>query len=114
MAEKQSKPSNAPKSKKSSTASKKNVKKPDEKKRAEIKKYIQQKKRRKIAVLYVVSLFLILFYFVQGEKVWLVIHQYYWGVFGFLGIFVPILNIYSARQLRKKKLVYRLVFQIIL
>jgi len=114
LAEKQSKPSNAPKAKKSSTASKKNVKKPDEKKRAEIKKYIQQKKRRKIAVLYVVSLFLILFYFVQGEKVWLVIHQYYWGLFGFLGIFVPILNIYSARQLRKKKLVYRLVFQIIL
>ena len=114
MAEKQSKPSNAPKSKKSNATPKKNVKKPDEKKRAEIKKYIQQKKRRKIIILYVVSLFLILFYFVQGEKIWLVIHQYYWGMFGFLGIFVPILNIYSARQLRKKKLVYRLVFQIIL
>ena len=114
MAEKQNKPSNAQKPPKSNPASKKHAKKPDDKKRAEIKKYIQQKKRRKMITLYVISLFLVLFYFIPGEKIWLVIHEYYWGLFGFLGIFVPILNIYSARQMRKKKLIYRLVFQIIL
>ena len=88
--------------------------KPDAKKQAEIKKYIQRKKRKRMIALYIISLFCILFYLVPGEKAWLLLHEYYWGLFGFLGIFVPILNIYSARQMRKKKIVYRLVFQIIL
>ena len=64
--------------------------------------------------LYVISLFLVLFYLIPGEKVWLILHEYYWGLFGFLGIFVPILNIYSIRQMRKKKFAYRLGFQIAL
>ncbi len=110
MAEKQN-------AKPSSAAKKKPVHKktkPDPKKQAEIKKYIQQRKRKRMITLYVISLFLVLFYLIPGEKVWLILHEYYWGLFGFLGIFVPILNIYSIRQMRKKKFAYRLGFQIAL
>ena len=115
MAEKQNtKPASATKKKQTSKPAANKKSNPDMRKKAEIKKYIQQKKRKRRIALYVISVFLLLFYFVPGEKAWLVLHQYYWGLFGFLGIFVPILNIYSARQIRKKKLVYRLVFQLIL
>ena len=119
MAEKQkAKSSGNQKTKKNPPANpqavKKSKPKPDAKKQAEIKKYIQQKKRKRMIALYTISLFLGLFYFIPGEKVWLILHEYYWGLFGFLGIFVPILNIYSARQIRKKKLIYRLAVQIAL
>ena len=117
LAEQQkNKSSGTQKTKKASPAKNPTVKKtkPDGKKQAEVKKYIQMKKRKRMVTLYIISLFCILFYLVPGEKVWLLMHEYYWGLFGFLGIFVPILNIYSARQMRKKRLLYRLVFQIIL
>ena len=117
LAEQQkNKSSGTQKTKKASPAKNPAVKKtkPDGKKQAEVKKYIQMKKRKRMVTLYIISLFCILFYLVPGEKVWLLLHEYYWGLFGFLGIFVPILNIYSARQMRKKRLLYRLVFQIIL
>ena len=115
MADKQNeKPSSAAKKPQPSKKSAHKKPKPDPKKQAEIRKYIRQRKRNKMIALYVISLFLLLFYLIPGEKVWLILHEYYWGLFGFLGIFVPVLNIYSARQMRKKKLVYRLVSQIVL
>ena len=115
LADKQNaKPASAAKKPQSSKKSVHKKSKPDPKKQAEIRKYIRQRKRKRIIALYVVSLFLLLFYLIPGEKVWLILHEYYWGLFGFLGIFVPILNIYSARQMRKKKMVYRLAFQNIL
>ena len=119
LAEKQKpKSSDNQKAKKAPPAKNQNSKKPkpkpDAQKQAEIKKYIERKRRNRMIAIYVISLFCILLYFIPGEKAWLIMHEYYWGMFGFLGIFVPVLNVYAARQMRNKRSPYSTAFRIIL
>ena len=46
-------------------------------------------------------------YIIPGDKVWLSLHQCYWGLFGFTGIFLPVINIYCAVQMLREKPTYR-------
>ena len=89
-------------------------KEPDPRKKDEVQKYIINKKKNKIIFLLLFSLIFLLFYIVQGEKFWLVLHENYWGLFGFLGFMIPVLNIYSVNYMLKKNSSYRLIFRLIL
>ncbi len=84
------------------------------KKQEELKKYIRRQKLKKAFVLLVVSVILSLIFLITGEKLWLVLHQCYWGLFSYFGVFVPILNLYYAWQLVRKKNLYHFVPRIIL
>ena len=86
----------------------------DTRRKSEVQKYIIDKKRKKIIILLFLSLIFSLFYIVRGEKFWLVLHENYWGLFGFLGFMIPVLNVYAVNYMLKKKSSYRLIFRLIL
>lgn len=83
----------------------------DAKKKAEVQKYIYRKKRKKAIILIIMAIICSLFFIVSGEKFWLTIHQFYGGLFGFVGFMVPVFNLYSAYQIIKKKNMYHFIFK---
>ena len=88
--------------------------KADPEKKGEVQKYIINKKEKKDNIPTIFSLIFSLFYIVRGEKFWLVLHENYWGLFGFLGFMIPVLNVYAVNYMLKKKSSYRLIFRLIL
>ena len=110
-------PSNNKNTKQNTSASGKKPspkKNPDPRRKSEVQKYIISRKRKKIVILLLVSLIFLLFYIVRGEKFWLVLHENYWGLFGFLGFMIPVLNIYSVHYMLNRNSSYRLIFRLIL
>lgn len=69
--------------------------------------YIKRRRFIKGIMLIGASVIFTLLFFLPGEKVWLALHQGYWGLFGYLGFTVPLINIYCAVQLMQEKSTYR-------
>ncbi len=98
-------PSGKKPSQKSDNSPKKPAKKPavDPQKRAELQKYIRRKRLQKALILLGIGFFCVLFFMINGEKFWEVLHQCYWGLFGFMGFCIPIFCVYYAYQLATTK-----------
>lgn len=46
-------------------------------------------------------------FFMEGEKVWKALYESFWGLFGYLGFFVPLIIFYCACQMFRTKSTYR-------
>ena len=75
--------------------------------RSEAELYIKKSRTTKGIVQLCTAALCTLLYFIAGDKIWLSLHQCYWGLFGFTGIVVPLINIYCAVQMFKEKSTYR-------
>lgn len=75
--------------------------------RSEAELYIKKSRTTKGIVQLCTAALCILLYFIEGDKIWLSLHQCYWGLFGFTGIILPLINIYCAVQMFKEKSTYR-------
>ena len=100
------KSSSRPKTSKTSSAKSK------QRKEAELN--LKRNKFIKSIVLFAVTALLTAFYIMPGEKLWLALHQCYWGFFGFMGFAVPLITLYCAVQLAKTKPSYRFSLRAIL
>ncbi len=58
-------------------------------------------------VLLCFTFFFLLLFFMQGESAWRSLHECYRGVFGFLGIIVPMILVYCAAQMFRIRSTYR-------
>lgn len=92
----------------SSSGNRPRAKKPSSGKRqSEAQLAMKRNRFVKGVVLLCLSVLSILLYFVEGEKVWLALHQCYHGLFGLFGFMVPVIQVYCAFQLMKEKSTYR-------
>lgn len=90
---------------KSSSTSKTSSAKSRQRKEAELN--LKRNKFIKSIILFAVTVLLTAFYIMPGEKLWLALHQCYWGFFGFMGFAVPLITLYCAVQYAKTKPSYR-------
>ena len=69
-----------------------------------------ERKRRRInsIIMFGIALLLFFLFIIRGDKFWLIMHSFVWGLFGFCGILVPILLTYIAYQKAKTNLPYRI------
>ena len=89
----------------SSSTSKKSSAKSRQRKEAELN--LQRNKFIKAIIFFAVTVLLAALYIMPGEKLWLALHQCYWGFFGFTGFAVPLITLYCAVQYAKTKPSYR-------
>ncbi len=98
--------------KNSKGASSQNTKRPSAKSRASAasKEAAEQIKKIRFAkgvILLGFALLLFMLFFLTGESVWKSMHDFYKGVFGFLGVLVPLIFIYCSAQMFRVKSTYR-------
>ena len=90
---------------KSSPKSKTSSAKSIQRKEAELN--LKRNKFIKAMVFFAITALLIAFYIMPGEKLWLALHQCYWGFFGFTGFAVPLITLYCGVEYAKTKSSYR-------
>lgn len=107
---------NAPADKKTTTKSTKSTKPKSKRMTKAEKEKIQaeleaaERKRRRInsIIMFGIALLLFFLFIIRGDRFWLIMHSFVWGLFGFCGILVPILLTYIAYQKAKTNLPYRI------
>lgn len=81
------------------------------KKALEAEKRVRKKRRTASIILFTVSILLFCAFVIEGSSFFLVLHSFIWGLFGYAGIFLPVVTVFAAYQLAKEKLVYRFSFR---
>lgn len=77
----------------------------------EAERRIRKKRRTASVILFTVSILLFFVFIIEATSVWQALHHFMWGLFGYAGIFLPIVLVFIAYQLAKEKLVYRFSFR---
>lgn len=108
------KKSNPKSIKKSSLKKTSSTKNSPAKRPKQTKANIQKHRTVKGVIIFMISILMFLIYFVPGEKLWLLIHQIFGGVFGILGFMLPMITMYISMQYFKERPVKNLRRKIIL
>lgn len=84
------------------------------KQRAEAELKLRRNKFIKSIICFVTTVLIFAVYVMPGEKLWLALHNFYWGLFGFTGIVIPFIVLYCAVQFAKDKPSYRFPLRAVL
>ncbi len=100
MAAKKSKPAAPAKGKAPAAGKKKSASSQTARKKAAARREWEIQRNRFILgiVLFLLAVFLLLVFFIPGERLWESMHFGYWGLCGFLGFAPPLLMLYGAYQ----------------
>ncbi len=72
---------------------------------------VRKKRRTASVILFTLSILLFFLFIIEGASGWLGLHHFIWGLFGYAGIFLPVVAVFAAYQLSKEKLIYRFSFR---
>lgn len=80
-----------------------------EKERIKAELEAEDRRHRRIISIIMFGIAAILFFIfiIRGDKFWLIMHAFMWGIFGICGILLPVLLTYIAYQKGKENLPYR-------
>lgn len=74
------------------------------KRREQTQQMLKKRRSTKALILSLCSVFLFILYFLRGEKLWLVFHEIFRGIFGIFAFMTPIIILYIAFQYFKNQL----------
>ena len=73
------------------------------KRREQTQQMLKKRRRTKALILSLCSVFLLILYFLRGEKLWLGFHEIFRGIFGIFAFMIPIIILYIAFQYFKNQ-----------
>lgn len=96
-----------PEKKKTTSTSKRMTKAEKARIQAELEAEDRRHRRITSIIMFGISAILFFIFIIRGDKFWLIMHAFMWGIFGICGILIPILLTYIAYQRAKENLPYR-------